>query len=959
MSTLRSRAAAAAALLLSLPSLAADPATGTLTTSSGPLVYTSGPFVSANATPVPLVDTGPTCDDPAPMCDSYELTISLPAGYAASHNADYVKVTTAWVDTGSGASDYDLWIYKGQIAATSGGDTPTFRGPGGANPEVAQIVPLSDGDNIYTIKIVPYTPSGEIITTTIELVAADSIPVDPTFGVIAPDAVPGGPRYQNWEPQGLSAESGNGECNIGFNPHTMKIMFMCFGNGSVYRLTAPENLAEAPLPESCLAEWEDVTPLSTSGPQPVADPILFTDAISGRTWASNLTVGPNVSYAFTDDDGDTWIEGGGGSIAGADHQTIGSGPYPADFLLPHPLHENATYFCSQAIAGPAGCIRSDDGGAVWGPPALAYDGSLCGGLHGHVRVANDGTVWLPVATCGEGTGYAISTDAGDSWTNHMVPNTLGGGGSDPSIALDDDNTAYFCYTNGDGHARVAVSRDRGETWTDDIDLGEGLDVVNSAFPEAWGGSSGRAACGFMGTDRVGNIESLDFPGLWYMFMAHTYDGGKTWTTVNATPNDPVQGIGGVWHSGGSNPNRNLLDFNEVTADQKGRVLFGYDDGCVRDCAKSPLDNPQSFTALMKVARQTGGKTLRAEFDQPEPHAPANACLSGKRDQRAATLLWRAPDHGGAAISNYKVFRSTSPTEPGTFVGDAGPKLGYVDNSADPNVEKYYYTVTAMNSAGESVASNQVELPVVETVVENMCVLPGVTLFSDATDDYDTALATGTPAHDLLLLQVAQPEVTDGVTKLVFSLKVADLSTVPPSAAWFVSFLAPDGKLRGVRMSTDQGIERFFSYTVGESNGGITDGRFVDEEGPIEADSTYSADGIITFVVKATDVGGTGAPGEVFSDFNAGSVQTYGAAGSGAADVVDAMPDALGRQGRITLSPNGQCPDIVPDDDTPPVGGGGGGGNGAGDDGRFGGGAFGGAALLALLSLFGLRRRIAA
>ncbi len=929
-------------LALTAPAFAATPETGVLTPASGPIVFTSGPFLSANPTPVPLLDSGPTCDDPAPACDSFELTVSLPAGYAAAHNADFVKVTTAWTDTGAGASDYDLWIYKGAVTATDGGDTPPYRGPGTTNPEIAQIVPLSDGDNVYTIKIVPYTPSGEIVTTTIELVGADSIATDPSFGLAPPPAVAGAPRYQNFVPTGVTAEASNGECNIGFNPNTFRIMFMCFGNGSVYRLTAPENRDE-PLPEACQAQWEDVTPLATSGPQPVADPILFTDRVSGRTWASNLTVGPNVSYAFTDDDGASWVEAGAGGLAGADHQTIGSGPYPADFALPHPLHDNAVYFCSQALIGPAGCVRSDDGGVTWGAPTLAYDGSVCGGLHGHVRVANDGTVWLPVATCDTGTGYAISTDAGDTWSDHMVPDTLAGSGSDPSIALDDDNTAYFCYINGDGHARVAVSRDRGQTWTDDTDLGAAHGVINATFPEAWGGSSGRAACGFLGTDRQGNIESLDFPGLWYLFMAHTYDGGKTWTTVNATPNDPVQGIGGIWHSGGGNPNRNLLDFNEVTEDHLGRVLFGYDDGCVRDCAKAPLDNPQSFTAVMKVARQTGGKTLRAEHDQPEPRQPSNACLAGQRNQRAAALTWLAPDHGGAEIVNYKVYRSATPDGTPVFVGDAGAKLGYVDQGTDPNVETYYYTVTAVNAQGEGVASNRVALPVVETIDESLCVLPGLGLFTDPSGDYDTGLTgAGLPAHDLLLLQVAQPEVSDGVTTLVFSLKTASLSALPPNAAWYVSFKAPDGVMRGVRMSTDQGTARFFSYLVGESSGGLTDGRFVKAEGPIEAESHYSADGIITFVVKASDIGSSGAAGEVFSDFNAGSVQLYGAAGSGAADVMDGMPNDLVRQGRITLSANGQCAAPVPS-------------GGTADAGRFG-GALGAGGLLTLLGLLALRRR---
>jgi len=906
-----------ASLVLAAPAavFAATPASGTLTPTSGPLTFSSGPFTSANATPVPLVDNGPTCDDPAPVCDSFELTVTLPAGYVAAHNADFVKVTTEWTDTGSGSSDYDLWIYTGSVGATDGGDTPPYRGQGTTNPEVAEVFPLIDGTTVYTIKIVPYTPSGETVTTTIELVGAAGVITDPNFGRPDP-VVPNMPRYQNHEPTPINAEAGNGECNIGFNPNTFKIMFMCFGNGSVYRLTTPERLPD-PMPESCPAQWEDVTPIATSGPQPVADPILFTDGKSGRTWASNLTAGPNVSYAYTDDDGDNWVNAGGGAIVGADHQTIGSGPYPASFTLPHPLHENAVYFCSQDIVGPAGCSRSDDGGATYAvTQPLVYDGSVCGGLHGHVRVAPDGTVWLPVANCGPASGYAISTDAGVNWEDKAMPLASGVGGSDPSIALDADSKAYFCFSDGDGHIRVATSADRGATWNNLTDLGTTHGIKNSVFPEAWAGDSGRAACAFYGTDRQGNIESLDFPGLWYAFVAHTYDGGVTWKTTIITPNDPIQGVGGIWLSGGSNSNRNLLDFNEVTMDSTdGRLIFGYDDGCVRDCAANPLENPRSFTARMTMARQSGGKTLLASADMPEPHVPANACLSGKRNQFKATLTWREPDHGGAKIANYRVFRATDPNGPLTFIGDAGPKTSYVDLTVDPNVPKYYYTVTAVNSEGEGIDSNKIELSVEVEVIEFQCVIPGLTMFSDATGDFDTALSgPGTSHQDLLLLQVAQPPALDGVTKLVFSLKVAGLpDPIPPATDWYVSFRAPDGVLRGVRMSTDSGPPRFYSYVVDAGGAGAYDGRFVASEGPIEV-SNFTAAGVITFVVKATDIGGTGAAGEVFKEFNAGTV----ANGVAVADVKDGMPDGLARTGTFTLTSNGPCDTTIPPDVVPGV-----------------------------------------
>ncbi len=63
------------------------------------------------------------------------------------------------------------------------------------------------------------------------------------------------------------------------------------------------------------------------------DPILWTDQATGRTFASNSTVGANAVYAYSDSDGEPsvtqptgWTEFGvGAPNGGADHETIGSG----------------------------------------------------------------------------------------------------------------------------------------------------------------------------------------------------------------------------------------------------------------------------------------------------------------------------------------------------------------------------------------------------------------------------------------------------------------------------------------------------------------------------------------------------------------------------------------------------------------------------------------------------------
>src|SRR5436309_14175937 len=130
--------------LLAMFSFAATPSSGTLTDTSGPLTYTAGPFFVANPTPILFLDQGPECFGSAQPCDDYVLTVTLPAGYAAAHPNAAVKVTLAWTDAGSGASDYDLYIYRGIVHDTDGSQAADYQSASSANPEIATISPLTD-----------------------------------------------------------------------------------------------------------------------------------------------------------------------------------------------------------------------------------------------------------------------------------------------------------------------------------------------------------------------------------------------------------------------------------------------------------------------------------------------------------------------------------------------------------------------------------------------------------------------------------------------------------------------------------------------------------------------------------------------------------------------------------------------------------------------------------------------
>src|SRR5207244_3088876 len=86
--------------------------------------------------------------------------------------------------------------------------------------------------------------------------------------------------------------------------------------------------------------------------------------------------------------------------------------------LPTP-YPHAVYYCSQDLVT-AFCLRSDDGGATFGPPVATYT-SQCGGLHGHVEVAPAGTVYLPNNSCGGAGAVVVSGGSRRGPTQRSIP----------------------------------------------------------------------------------------------------------------------------------------------------------------------------------------------------------------------------------------------------------------------------------------------------------------------------------------------------------------------------------------------------------------------------------------------------------------------------------------------------------------------------------------------------------
>ncbi|HET9795738.1 MAG TPA: fibronectin type III domain-containing protein [Thermoanaerobaculia bacterium] len=829
-----------AAILATTAAFAGSPSSGTLSPTVTTLTYTGGPFDYDNDS-APIGGVTPTCADPALPCDSYALKVSIPATDGTSY---VVTVSIGWADA---SSDFDMTVLdaNGNEVAQSAS---------AADPEVVSFSAIPRVDTDYTVLVVPYAVNhgagGDTFTGTITLTVNSTPPPLPS-----PPPVPGVPRYQTYTPAsgsglGLSA----GEPSIGADWKTGKFMFQ----SDVQTLRVGFDRS---CPSFAKSLWENK---SSPTSQEDSDPILFTDPRTGRTWEGMLLLltGRNEG-AFSDDDGDLWIPSQGSAIdSGIDHETIGGGPF-APPLTRDPngaAYPDAVYYCSQDLET-AMCAVSADGGATFGPAVPIYTFEDCIGIHGHVKVAPDGTVYVPNRSCNAPQAAVYSTDNGATWTVSPVPDSTSGD-SDPSIGIGANGTIYFAYQAGNGHSMIAVGHRTasGITWSPSQDVGASFAIRNTAFPAVIAGDDDRAADAFLGTPAAGDFQSQSFRGIWHLYVAHTYDGGQTWTTVDATPDDPVQ-RGCIWLGGGAVTCRNLLDFNDATVDREGRVAVAYADGCTGPCVDAPFSaTGNAFTALASIAIQSGGRRLFHQFDPAEPVAPGNPAVTATRDASGVHVEWTEPDSGGSPITGYKLYRRADGQSQPTLLATTTAQR-YLDRAATPGVN-YFYSVATDNSVGESSSCGLAASEVgVTDVVGSPCALPGVRVVADASGDQ-----TGAPANadvDIQSVSVAEPYDSSGAENLVFTMKVADLSTLVPGRAWRIvwNYPAPppipnfpfDG-IYYVGMNTDDTGAVSFEYgTVSLGTIGLVLANPVPNPiGPV--DGKYFADGTIRITVPRMQVG---------------------------------------------------------------------------------------------------------
>ena len=301
----------------------------------------------------------------------------------------------------------------------------------------------------------------------------------------------------------------------------------------------------------------------------------------------------------------------------------------------------------------AQCATSLDGGTTFGAAVPIYNLTQCSGIHGHVKVAPDGTAYVPNKSCGGGQGVAVTRDNGLTWTVKTVPGSSAGSW-DPSLGIASDGTVYFGYMNGDGHPYIAVSHDEGDTWSQHPGRGNGLRPAEHRLPGRGGRRSeprglrlprhsDRWSRGRRRSHLPGRLAPLRGPHL--RRRGDLGDGGR-----DARRSGPEGHHLLRRHAPAAAPATFSTSWTPRWTPRAG-CSWAMPDGCTGGCVTG---GPNSGTALATIARQTTGAGLLAAYDSPVS-VPAAPALQATEVNGVVHLTWSTPDDHGSPILGYNLY----------------------------------------------------------------------------------------------------------------------------------------------------------------------------------------------------------------------------------------------------------------------------------------------------------------
>ena len=182
----------------------------------------------------------------------------------------------------------------------------------------------------------------------------------------------------------------------------------------------------------------------------------------------------------------------------------------------------------------------------------------------------------------------------------------------------------------------------------------------------------------------------------------------------------------VWTAPSSNGGSLITNYKLYRGTTSGGETFLTMVGNFLTYTDPGLTNGQIYYYKVSALNDVGDGSQSNELSATPATVPSAPTLtSATPGNSEVALVWTAPSsNGGSSITNYKLYRGT--TSGGeTLLATSGNVLTYTDNSLT-NGQTYYYTVTAVNPAGEGPFSNELNAEPFgsPTAPQNLQAIPG-------------------------------------------------------------------------------------------------------------------------------------------------------------------------------------------------------------------------------------------
>ena len=315
---------------------------------------------------------------------------------------------------------------------------------------------------------------------------------------------------------------------------------------------------------ACTNVYDALAPVANSN-----DPYVYVDPWTDRIMKFDMHALLGMTVEWSDDEGSSW---NGPSVATQiysvqDHQTIASSNMPALF------HPTTWMFCINGNAPHPLCSSSQDGGATWGPETSGAPITCnSGGLSAHLVGSVDGNFYRGNKGC-SGDGYSVfrTTNAGISWTEHVLPTTETGiadtwNAEEAQVEVDSEGNVHAMWMGLDNMPYWSYSVDQGDTWSNATMIAPPINLSGTGFPVVVAGDAGTVAFGYVG-ETEGDEET------WNAYLTYATDAFNETpllTTVQLNvEGDPID----IETDCGYNRCGGLGDFLDIRVDAYGRTWF--------------------------------------------------------------------------------------------------------------------------------------------------------------------------------------------------------------------------------------------------------------------------------------------------------------------------------------------------------------------------------------------------